>query len=372
MATPVIDWMVAEWIAGRIAGSGGGAGGSDNGAGRTAEAAGAVEEPVGLADIDLSALTDDAVRRVVAYTGLTPSEPIPLPEGVDRHEWIAANIASMRAMFDPLLEHAAAKVGAEKNTARLWLALLSSTEIGIAVGYLAQHVLGQYELMLLAERSDDEQPRLLFVMPNLERAVKQFGADRREFFTWVTLHEVTHAVQFGSVPWLRDYVGSLIRELMAGAERRLDKRRRLRLPRRSELGRVGRAALRADLIGMFANEDERAIIDRAQAVMAVIEGHAEHVMDAVAPELLPTLPHLRASMDERRKSQRGISKLIAKLMGLDMKLRQYAQGKAFCDAVAADSGTSALSRLFSGAAALPTLAELEAPALWLERNRSQL
>ena len=75
------------------------------------------------------------------------------------------------------------------------------------------------------------------------------------------------------------------------------------------------------------------MLDRVQAVMAVIEGHAEHVMDAVAPDLLPSLPRLRAALDRRRKSQSGLSRLVARLLGLEMKLRQYEQGKYFCDAV---------------------------------------
>ena len=101
--------------------------------------------------------------------------------------------------------------------------------------------------------------------------------------------------------------------------------------------------------------------------MAVIEGHAEHVMDAVAPDLLPSLPKLRASLDRRRKSQSGLSRLLAKLLGLELKLRQYEQGKFFCDAIVDAAGTEALVRVFAGPEALPTLAELTDPAAWLRR-----
>ena len=112
---------------------------------------------------------------------------------------------------------------------------------------------------------------------------------------------------------------------------------------------------------------ERDTLDRVQAVMAVIEGHAEHVMDAVAPDLLPSLPTLRAALDRRRKSQSGLSRLLAKLLGLELKLRQYEQGKFFCDAIVRAAGTEALTRVFSGPEALPTLAELTEPARWLRR-----
>jgi putative hydrolase len=102
--------------------------------------------------------------------------------------------------------------------------------------------------------------------------------------------------------------------------------------------------------------------------MAVIEGHAEHVMDAVAPDLVPSLDRLRASIDRRRRSQSGLSRLVARLLGLDLKLRQYEQGKRFCDAVVAQGGVAALHHVFSGPEALPTLAELDNPLAWLQRT----
>ncbi len=104
--------------------------------------------------------------------------------------------------------------------------------------------------------------------------------------------------------------------------------------------------------------------------MAVIEGHAEHVMDAVAPDLLPSLPKLREAIDRRRKSQSGLSRLVARLLGLELKLRQYEQGKQFCDAVVKEGGVEALHYVFSGPDALPTLEELGDPSAWLARTRN--
>jgi coenzyme F420 biosynthesis associated uncharacterized protein len=353
MPAPMIDWVIADWVAERMASRGGPATSS-------------------LAGIDLRPLAADAERRVVAYTGLVPLGPIPAPEGIDRSEWAKTNLSSTRAMIEPLLDVAAGKLGPAKGTGRLWLGAVSSAEIGVLIGFMAQRVLGQYELILLDELADGQQPRLLFVLPNLADAVGRFEADELEFVTWVTLHEVTHAVQFGGVPWLRDYLAAQVRELMESAQQRMNVQKRSRLPTREDVVRVGRAALRLDLLGMVGSPRERAVMDRVQAVMAVIEGHAEHVMDAVAPELLPSLPELRAAMDKRRKQQRGIAKYLGKLLGLEMKMRQYTQGKAFCDRIVAEAGTGALNHVFSSPEALPTLAEIENPAAWLERNRGHL
>ena len=157
-------------------------------------------------------------------------------------------------------------------------------------------------------------------------------------------------------------------------EKRLRSRllRRLRLPSREAVERFGRAALRADVIGMFASGNEQTTIDRAQAVMAVIEGHAEHVMDAVAPDLLPSLPDLRKALNERRKVQSPLGRLVSRALGMEMKLKQYERGKVFCDEIARVAGQAALVHLFSGPEALPTPAEIEDPAAWLRRSEPHL
>ena len=165
--------------------------------------------------------------------------------------------------------------------------------------------------------------------------------------TWVALHEVTHAVQFAGVPWLHGHVAGLVRELLKSAEVRLDAPRKLSVPSPEEVKRVLGHLRNGDLISIVTTTPERETLDRVQAVMAVIEGHAEHVMDAVAPDLLPSLPKLRAALDRRRRSQSGLSRLVAKLLGLELKLRQYEQGKFFCDAIVRERGPGALHHLWS-------------------------
>jgi coenzyme F420 biosynthesis associated uncharacterized protein len=344
----VIDWILAESIARFVAGTGDG---------RTLSA-------------DLGALAEEAQARVIAYTALQPARPLPAPEGISRREWVSTNIASMRLLLTPVLERANEGLGPLRPALQMGVGLVLSSEVGFVLGYLAQRVLGQYELVLLDEAVEDRAPRLLFVLPNLAQAVHAFGADEREFTTWVALHEVTHAVQFAGVPWLHPHVAGLVRELLQTAEVRIETPRKLRLPSPDDVLRVGRALRHGDLISIVTNESERQTLDRVQAVMAVIEGHAEHVMDAVAPDLLPSLPRLRAALDRRRRSQSGLSRMLARLLGLDLKLRQYEQGKYFCDAVADERGAAGLQHVFSSPDALPTLNELREPSLWLARTAS--
>jgi coenzyme F420 biosynthesis associated uncharacterized protein len=342
----VIDWILAEKIASYVAGTG--------------------DAPAPKAD--LRALAAESERRVTAYTGLEPAGPIPPPEGIERREWVQTNIKAMRQLLDPVLDRASGSLsGPLKPAMQLALGFVVTTEVAVVLGYLAQRVLGQYELVLLDESTETTPPRLLFVLPNLGQAVRSFEAQEDEFMTWVALHEVTHAVQFTGVPWLHGYVAGLVRELLGKAELRMDSKRKFSLPTSTEMKRVVAALRRGDLVSIFTSKAERETFDRVQAVMAVIEGHAEHVMDAVAPDLLPSLPQLRAALDRRRKTQSGLSRLFAKLLGLELKLRQYEQGKAFCDAVVDRVGTGGLQHVFSGPEALPTLQELQDAPAWLRR-----
>jgi coenzyme F420 biosynthesis associated uncharacterized protein len=342
----VIDWVIAEWIAARVAGDG--------------------PEPT-VRDIDLTELAALSEERVVRYTGLQPAAPLPPPEGVGRRSWIQANLATTRLLMDPVLERAQKGAGKLGPMAQIGAGFVLSAEVGVLVGYLAQRVLGQYELVLLEQPTDPRPPRLLFVLPNLSHAVERFDADRRQFMTWVALHEVTHAVQFAGVPWLKSHMSGLVAELLRSAELRLDTDSKFSFPSRGEINRRLAALRRGDLLGIVASDQEREIIDRVQAVMAVIEGHAEHVMDAVAPDLLPDLESLRTALNERRRNQNRLNRLVARFLGMEMKLRQYERGKTFCDAIVAAAGPQALSEVFSSPSALPTLAEIEDPPTWLTR-----
>lgn len=341
----MIDWILAEKIAGYVAGTG----------------------EAGLPTADLASLTAESERRVTAYTGLEPTRALPDPEGIGRREWVASNIQAMRALLDPVLQRAGKGLGPLRPAMRIAVGVVVTTEVGLVLGYLAQRVLGQYELVLLDESVDNRPPRLLFVLPNLGQAVRSFAAEEREFMTWVALHEVTHAVQFSAVPWLQGHVAGLVRELLRSAELRIETPRQLHLPSGGEIRRVAGALRRGDLLSIATSQAERDTLDRVQAVMAVIEGHAEHVMDAVAPDLLPSLPKLRAALDQRRRSQSRLSRLFARLLGLELKLRQYEQGKHFCDVVVRERGPEALHHVFSAPEALPTLPELQDPSAWLAR-----
>jgi len=341
----VIDWGLAE---------------------RIAETVGGTPAQGSALPGDLPALASAAEAAVTAYTHLRPPGPLPPPEAVDRGTWARANLTTLRTTLAPLIDKLDARVSsAPAAPLRAAAGFLVAGEVGGLVGLMARRVLGQYELGLL----DLEAPaRLLLVAPNVREAARELDVDLGELLTWVTVHEVTHAVQFTAVPWLRPHLGGLLSELLASADVKLDAGALLRLPGRDDLAGWREALRDGGLVRLVAGPERNALLDRVQAAMALVEGHAEHVMDVAGAPLLSSLPRLRAALDRRRAERPPLWRVLERLIGLDLKMRQYQMGRAFVDAVVERGGMAALNRAWAGAANLPTLGELEDADAWLRRT----
>ena len=307
----------------------------------------------------------EAERLVAAYTGLEPaSGEIPEPESVDRGEWIETNLRSMRGVLDPAAAKATSGMGALGGVAGVAAGAVLGLEAGAISGFLAGRVLGQYEFPVL---DPDAPARLLFVAPNLGQAAASLDAESERLLRWVALHEVTHALQFGGVPWLREHLAGLVRELTEALD--LDPGRMLRsLPGLDDLKGLLEQVKEGGIAAVVVGPERRELIERVQCFMAVLEGYAEHVMDAVGTDVIEDLPALRASLERRRADRTGLLRLFEKMIGLDVKLRQYEQGKAFCDGVVSLGGIHGLNRVWDGPEHLPSPAELDDPLAWLART----
>jgi coenzyme F420 biosynthesis associated uncharacterized protein len=342
----VIGWSVARSVAGAVAG--------DAGAGLPLPG-------------DLAELGRRAEEAVVAYTRLEPAAPLPTPEAVGRASWAHANLALLREMLAPVTGKLDASTAKLPGPARALAGGAVGAEIGAVVGYLGRRVLGQYEVALVA--GEPPPPRLLLVAPNLREAAEKLDAPLEPLLAWVMVHEVTHAVQFGSVPWLRPHLGGLVSELLAMAELQAESTADGGglLPDLGNLRALVERAKEGGLVAV-AGPEHAALLDRVQGTMALIEGHAEHVMDAAGAGLVDDLPKLRAGLERRRAERSPLTALLQKLLGLDLKLRQYQEGKAFCDQVVAIAGIDGLNRAFARAENLPATAELADPLGWLART----
>jgi coenzyme F420 biosynthesis associated uncharacterized protein len=319
--------------------------------------------------VDLGALVARSEELVVAYTGLRPAGVLPAPEEIGRAEWRAANIASMAALLEPVANRLAGRGGALGGALRATTGLIAGAEAGALVGYLGGRVMGQWDIRLTEPAVP---PRLLFVAPNLHHAAAELKADPAQLVAWVCVHEVTHAVQFTGVPWLREHLAGLLGEILATLDVQLDPAAVLRLPSRDDLRALADAVRSGSLVTLVAGEGRAALLDSVQATMALVEGHAEHVMDAAGAEIVGDLGALRAGLDRRRRERPPVVAWIERIIGLDLKLRQYQDGKAFCDAVVAQGGPDALHRAFAAPESLPTLPELADPAAWLRRTSPDL
>ncbi len=341
----MIDWGVARQIA------------------RFASRSGGVPD-LGL---DLPALARELEAPVAEHTGLTPAEPVPAVEVVARDQWAEANLATLSDLLDPVaerMEHRFDAAGPFAGALRAGAGVTMAAEVGLVTGFMAQHVLGQYELSLLALHP---RPRLLMVAPNLDEAAAKLGADRESFLRWVTIHELVHAFQFGGVDWLRDHLGGLLREYLETVDVQISSGAAGGLPSLPDPADLVARFREGGLAALVQTPAQRDILERVQVAMAVVEGHAEHVMDVLAPELVPRHEGLRESMERRRDDRSAPQRILMRLLGMDMKLRQYRQGKAFCDAVATEGGTALLNRVWESPDALPTAAELDQPERWIAR-----
>src|SRR3954469_1529018 len=332
-------------------------------------AAGAGSSPPPLGRDDLPALVDDAQSALREYTRLEPVDPIPPPELVGRPEWAEVNVESLANLIGPVADRLGGRLqgtGPFAGALRAAAGATVAAGCGLVLGYMSQRVLGQYELSLL---EPERPPRLLFVEPNLARAVRDLEIDADSFLRWIVLHEVTHVLQFAGVPWLRDHMGSLMREYLATVEVRIERGAAGGLPSMPDMRALVERFREGGLVALVQTREQRDIFDRIQAVMSVIEGYSEHVMDAVGEKVLPAYEGLREAMERRRRSRSAPERVLQRMLGLDLKMRQYEQGKRFCDAVASRHGVAMLNRVWESPEALPTLAELDDPEGWVARVR---
>jgi len=306
-----------------------------------------------------------AVAHVEGLTGLRPAPDGPVPEVavVDRPRWVDANTGGMAALLNPLVDALAEKQGAHPGTLAT---AIGSRATGIQAGgllaFLSSRVLGQYEIF-------GTGGRLLLVAPNIVATERKLGVDPSDFRLWVCLHEVTHQLQFTGVPWLKGHLESEIAAFVEATDLTPEV---LRQRLQDVLRSLGDAIRGGDgesegLLALVRDPAQRAILDRVTAVMSLVEGHAEYVMDGVGPDVVPTVRTLRKRFAQRRKGRGPFDRVLRRLLGLEQKMKQYADGRAFVGGVIDLVGMEGFNRVWEGPENLPRIEELTAPAQWVER-----
>lgn len=300
----------------------------------------------------------EAAGHVAEFTGMRPPQQPPL-RVVDRAGWAAANIEGLRGVLDPMANRSGAEPG---TVARVVGARVAGAQAGVVLGYLSGRILGQYEIFA-------KQPgQLLLVAPNIIEAERQLKATPRDFQMWICLHEATHAAQFGAVEWLRPHFMS---EIEAFGSAATDSGSGLVERVRRTLGVLADAMRDSDSAGsvvdLVTSPQQRLIVDRLTAMMTLLEGHADYVMDAVGPQVVSQVEELRKRFDRRRASGSAAQRVVRRALGMDLKLKQYSQGRKFTAAVVDAVGIDGFNTVWDGPANLPTLPEIDDPDAWIAR-----
>ncbi|MGH9110583.1 MAG: zinc-dependent metalloprotease [Acidimicrobiales bacterium] len=364
--SPLVDWSVAERVARQLLA-------------RRPASPGAGEADLHADFAELTAEAEALVAESTGWRAPTPARAVV----TDRLGWVRANVASMQRLLGPTLRKYEAKrdearrdsplqalgirlpeplTGAMAGAGRT----ITGAQIGGLLAWMSTRVLGQYDLLLSEEMAED-QDLLYYVGPNVVALETRYGFSPREFRLWLALHEVTHRCQFTALPWLRDHFVTLVDQ---GLEPfRVDPHRLAEVVRRAaEQVRAGESPLAdAGMIGLVAGEEQLDAIRRLQALMSLLEGHGDVTMDRAGASAVPGARRFGQILRERRQQARGPARLLQRLLGLEAKFRQYAEGEAFVYAVERTGGSRLMDMVWRGPEWLPSLSEIRQPDRWVDR-----
>jgi coenzyme F420 biosynthesis associated uncharacterized protein len=291
------------------------------------------------------------VREV---TGLHTDGAVPEARIIDRPGWIRAAAESMRVMTG----------GTDKPRGAI-SGRVTGAQTGAVLAFVSSGILGQYDPF-------SDGGALLLVYPNVIAVERQLRLEPSDFRLWVCLHEVTHRVQFTANPWLSGYMSQALGVLtQEGSDDVAQVVSRL-----ADFARGRRDSAQGDpnstgilgLLRAVQSDPQREALDQLLVLGTLLEGHADHVMDAVGPVVVPSVSMIRSRFDERRnRKQPPLQRLLRALLGIDAKLSQYTRGKAFVDHVVDRVGMARFNTVWTSPETLPRPIEIEYPQRWIDR-----
>ena len=341
-AERLVDWSTAYAVGRRVAGTG---------------SVLTSLERAAMAE-DFAEVVPQAEAVVSELTRLSPGGIRSRPWVMTRSQWLQANLRG----FETILEPFARKLGGADGPLAPVRRHVLGAQLGGLLGYLGHRVLGQYDIFL----PPDDDGLIYFVGANVAGLERRFGFPRREFRLWIAMHEVTHRLQFGGVPWLRGHLAGLMEAYLGSVD--LDPKWLLESIKRAvgEL-RSGRAEYRGfGWVFLLMTPDQREMVKRMQAVMSLLEGHASFVMNTTARREVPNADRFARTLHDRRH-RAGVEKTFQRAIGFDVKVRQYDLGERFVGRVVQLAGMDGLGRIWAEPANLPTIEEIGHPEAWVAR-----
>lgn len=330
---------------------------------------------IGDAVESLRRLADTSVEHVHEITGLEAARNLRDSNVlvVDRASWAKANTQSFAVMLKPAMgKMLESRRGSLSPAAASVSGAITGSQLGAVLAFLSSKVLGQYDpFAALAEGSTAPSGgRLLLVAPNIVAVEQELNVAPEDFRLWVCLHEQTHRVQFAAAPWLRHHMLEQIDELsghLLGNVDSLMERATAAARSLKDRSANGNTPGRGAILDLLQDPEEKAAISHLTAVMSLLEGHANVVMDAVDASIVPSVKTIRQRFNDRGKDRGVIEKFIRSLLGLDAKMRQYSDGARFVRAVVDVAGMEGFNRVWESADHLPTEPEIHDAKLWIER-----
>ena len=313
----------------------------------------------------------EAMARIVPALSAALNTPLPgvveRTAVVDRAAWVRANTGAFASLIGRLEEDLLEQVlppggGVAKAMMALANRWATTRQLGLLLGFMGRRVLGQYDLALLS--AEAVPGRLLFVEENIRATALALGVAVGPFRTWIALHETTHAFEFEAHPWLRPYLADrLERQLgLFGKDARGLGRQAI-----SGLGRTIRGEAGSHWLERMMGPEQRALFRETQAVMSLLEGFSDYIMDEVGRDLVPDVEQISARFHERRTKRTPFERAMLRVTGMDLKMEQYRKGERFVRAIAERRGAPALTHLWDGPETLPRDGEIDAPDLWIAR-----
>lgn len=314
-----------------------------------------------------------AEGHVRDYTGLHAESATAPVLIVDRAGWVQANADGFKVVLRPLIAKMVEKRGDAGGVTTAIGSRVTGVEAGGLLAYLASKVLGQFDPFADADPAvtgDDgigTAGRLLLVAPNVVHVERELAVDSHDFRLWVCLHEETHRVQFTAVPWLREHMLGEIAHLLESTE--LDPQRLASMLREAleQVARMVRGDSEASLLDLLQTQEQKEVLERITAVMSLLEGHADVVMDGVGSAVVPTVEEIRRKFTDRRAGAGPLDQMIRRLLGFDAKLRQYRDGAVFVRGVVDKVGMEGFNAVWAAPENLPDRAEIADPARWVAR-----
>jgi coenzyme F420 biosynthesis associated uncharacterized protein len=312
-------------------------------------------------------LVERSEPLIAEYMGARLPEPISRVFVVNRREWLEANFASFEVVFQPI-EELYTSMGTQRSALGSALGQINGrlvgTQMGVLLGFLARRVLGQYDLSLLAP-DPEVRGALYFVEPNIARLQRTLGLADEDFRLWIALHEASHVFEFEAFPWVRGYFNELLRQFL---NQMTDQITSLSggLPRLIER-MTSRQGGGRHWIELMLTPEQQQVFDKIQALMSLVEGYSNHIMNAIGAQLLPSFHEIEARIKHRRENRTLFEELFNRVTGMNLKLAQYQQGEAFVNAVVAARGVAFVNRVWDQPDNLPTMAEIREPQRWITR-----